>query len=103
MSNHSTSNTRTTSWQADDCPDAHGFTTIRRALAGSPHGDTESQPIATVYDDRDVPLIVEAHAMLEALRGIYADDDGDGYTDRENMDRISAILARIDGKADPTP
>ena len=39
----------------------------------------------------------EAPAMLEILRGIDRDDDGDAMLDAAGMDRIAAILSRIDG------
>ena len=49
-------------------------------------------------DMKRARLIAEAPAMLEALRSIGRDDDGDGMLDAAGMDRIEAILARIDGK-----
>jgi len=38
-----------------------------------------------------------APAMLDALRSIARDDDGDAMLDAAGMDRIAALLARIDG------
>ena len=40
----------------------------------------------------------EAPAMLALLRSIGRDDDGDGMLDAAGIDRIAAILARIDGE-----
>jgi len=58
--------TRRQRWQADECPDANGFTTIRR-WDGSPTGDTDRQPIATVYEATNVPVIEAAHDLLASL------------------------------------
>jgi hypothetical protein len=62
--------------QVDECPDANGFTTIRR-YDGTSSGDTEAQPIATVYNSKDAQLIVRAcnaypHAerLAEALGNV---------------------------------
>lgn len=45
--------------QADECPDANGFVTLR-PFDGSPNGDTIEQPIATVYDSGHASFIVRA-------------------------------------------
>lgn len=47
---------------------------------------------------RNARIAQAAPDMLAALRGIYTDDDGDGYTDAQNMANIRAILAQIDGE-----
>jgi len=44
-----------------------------------------------------------APAMLDALRSIARDDDGDAMLDAAGMDRIAAILARIDGTPTAQP
>lgn len=44
----------------DDCPDADGHHTIRFD-DGTIHGNTEEEPIATVYDLSIAKKIVEAH------------------------------------------
>lgn len=60
------------SWQEDDCPDAHGHTTIRIA-DGTPNGNTEEQPIATVYDDGSARLIAAAPDLLASLREMFSE------------------------------
>lgn len=45
--------------KVDPCPDANGYATIRWD-DGSGNGDTERQPIATVYDWDDAQAIVDA-------------------------------------------
>ena len=47
-------------WVVDDCPDANGFHTIRIA-DGTVHGNTEEEPIATVYDEAMAQYIVAHH------------------------------------------
>ncbi len=47
-------------WVVDDCPDANGFSTIRIA-DGTVHGNTEEEPIATVYDEEMAQYIVAHH------------------------------------------
>jgi len=47
-------------WIVDPCPDANGYWTIR-IDDGSEHGDTEEQPIATVYDLKDAEQIVSVN------------------------------------------
>lgn len=65
-----------TPWIDDECISMGGFVTIRRA-DGSPNGDTEEQPIATVYGQEDAAFIVRAcnsfEALVEALRDIEKD------------------------------
>lgn len=56
-------------WQCDDCLSANGFTTINRA-DDTPHGNTDEQPVATVYADADACLIAAAPDLLAALRDI---------------------------------
>jgi len=41
--------------------------------------------------------------MLDALRSIARDDDGDAMLDAAGMDRIAALLARIDGAPTAQP
>ena len=47
-------------WIVDPCPDANGFHTIRIA-DGSEHGNTEEQPIATVFEREIADHIVTTH------------------------------------------
>ena len=56
-----------TPYQVDGCADANGFITIRRA-DGTDNGDTEHQPIATVFRSEDAEFIVRAcNARLHQL------------------------------------
>ena len=63
-----------TPWHMDECEDAAGFCTIRRH-DGTQNGDTDGQPIATVYQPEDAEMIVcavNAHAeTLAALQWAY--------------------------------
>lgn len=43
----------------DPIPDANDFFTLRPS-DGSPHGDTDAQPIATVFDDSNAQIIAAA-------------------------------------------
>lgn len=47
-------------WIVDECPDADGNFTIRIA-DGSPNGNTDEQPIATVYLLEIAETIVAEH------------------------------------------
>lgn len=47
-------------WIVDNCPDAQGFWTIRLDDA-TLNGNTDSQPVATVFDRNIAELIVETH------------------------------------------
>ena len=47
-------------WTVDECPDANGHWTIRLA-DGSPNGNTEAEPIATVFDRQEADFIVLWH------------------------------------------
>ena len=54
--------------------------------------------IARVYGrGANARLIAAAPDMLQALEGIYTDDDGDGYCSAEHMAVIREIIARIQG------
>lgn len=50
-------------WKVDECADANGFATIRPD-DGSANGDTDAQPLATVYDWN------AARIMAAALRAL---------------------------------
>ena len=60
-----------TLWVVDECPDSGGFATIR-PNDGGPHGDTDVQPIATVYLDAHARLIAAAPELLAALEPLLA-------------------------------
>lgn len=108
--------------QIDDCPDADGFTTIRPELPGSPHGDTDAQPIATVYEIEDangsrlvacwnacegmpdpatdVPTLVEALRNLAETINCQADELSEAeiaYV--PELAAALSILARLDGES----
>ena len=62
-------------WTMDKCPDAHGFSTIRPS-DGSINGDTDAQPIATVYRPDHALLIAtapETAAERDRLRAVNAE------------------------------
>ena len=48
-------------------------------------------------EEANARLIAAAPDMLQALEGIYTDDDGDGYCSSEHMAVIREIIARIQG------
>lgn len=57
-------------WTVDECEDANGNLTIRPSN-GSRNGNTERQPIATVYGSApSANLMAAAPAMLAALREV---------------------------------
>ena len=53
-------------WIDDPCADANGHTTIRSA-DGSKCGDTDVEPIATVYDEKHACLIAAAPEMVSFM------------------------------------
>ncbi len=50
-------------WQVDEALDANGHSTIR-PYDGTPTGDIDSQPIATVYKREDAFAIVQANKII---------------------------------------
>lgn len=59
-------------WTVDECEDANGNLTIRPS-DGSRNGNTERQPIATVYGSApSANLMAAAPAMLAALQALVA-------------------------------
>ena len=101
MSNHTPG-----PWVIDACEDACGNLTVRRA-DGTEHGNTEQEPISTVYSPHDASLIAAAPDLLEALREIYAEvtEDNAGLTrdDYESIvltirDVASAAIAKAEGR-----
>ena len=54
-------------WTVDQCPAATGAITVRPA-DGTEHGDTDAQPIATVYQEDHARLIAAAPELLAILR-----------------------------------
>ena len=77
----------------DKCPDAGGgFVTIRMA-DGSPNGNIESQPIATVYKLDYAKLLAAAPDLLAALEMFLAEYSGG--PERESRPEIKAARAAI--------
>jgi hypothetical protein len=79
---------------------------VRRA-DGTEHGNTEQEPISTVYSPHDASLIAAAPDLLEALREINAEvtEDNAGLTrdDYESIvltirDVASAAIAKAEGR-----
>ena len=60
---------KTANWIVDECEDANGFSTIRWD-DGTPNGDLDAQPIATVYEHRHAEIISKTPAMKSALETI---------------------------------
>ena len=58
-------------WTADPITDAQGNITIR-PYDGSPEGDIDAQPIATVYDTASALIIETAPELLEACELVAA-------------------------------
>ena len=60
------SKTQHTSWTVDECPDERGFSVIR-PHDGTPNGNTDEHPIATVYAPEHARLIAAAPAMYDFI------------------------------------
>jgi hypothetical protein len=95
-------------WVIDACEDACGNLTVRRA-DGTEHGNTEQEPISTVYSPHDASLIAAAPDLLEALREINAEvtEDNAGLTRYEYEQIVLTIcdiartaIAKAEGKKD---
>jgi len=78
---------------ADDCPDANGAITIRLADVDCPHGNTEAQPVATVYDAKYADLFAAAPDMLEALKQCVVIMNHTGGM-RDTVERAEAEIAK---------
>jgi hypothetical protein len=63
-------------WIVDECEDAYGNDTIRKA-DGSPNGGIEGDPIATVYDPGAADLIVHMQntyaELVDAMERLFDD------------------------------
>jgi hypothetical protein len=95
-------------WVVDECEDAYGNDTIRKA-DGSPNGGLEGDPIATVYDPYGADLIVhmrntyeELVAVLTALastartfRNVPKEEQEWTPIDDEALDAAFDILAKV--------
>ena len=79
-------------WTVDECEDARGFFTIR-PHDGTPNGDFEADPIATVYDANHAHLVAAVPEMLAALKRLE--------TAAQNRDNVMGDLCRLlDAKAE---
>ena len=83
-------------WVADPIDDANGFTTIRIA-DGSLNGNTEEQPIATVYDEENATFIVRAVNSHYELLAICKDILERGY-EMSQQTALKAAIAKAEGK-----
>lgn len=83
-------------WQADECEDANGFTTIREG-DGTPNGALHTDPIATVYRDANARLIAAAPDLLEACKSLlYATEHIDHI--KPQLNKASEAIAKAEGK-----
>lgn len=90
-------------WTADECTDANDFVTIRPA-DGSPNGDTDADPIATVYDEEHAGLVAAAPALLAMLKRVLnarpLPDDLRRISDATiaAYDAAEALIATVEGR-----
>ena len=97
-------------WTVDAAPDANGYFTIREA-DGSEHGNTDVEPIATVYEEKRAALIVravntfdEACATIKELLTLIdwmGPQPGYRMSDHEEYARAQAVLAKLETINDP--
>jgi hypothetical protein len=95
-----------TKWTVDVAPDAAGFRTIRPA-DGTCYGDTDQQPIATVYTEQHAPLIAAApdllaalDACVEGMRDTFERMGGTGYQKAvAASEQARAAIAKARGAA----
>ena len=85
-------------WTADVVRDIRGFTTIRHD-DGTDTGDIGEQPIATVYDPRNAPVVVAAPELLEACRTALENLAPTYCSDHLVMKRLRAAIAKAEGSA----
>ena len=84
----------------DEVEDAYGNLTIR-AVDGTPNGDTEQQPIATVYGAEHADLIIKAvnshDALVAAIEKLYSYIDYVTFVNErtDEADFIDAILEQV--------
>lgn len=97
-------------WIADCIGDMDGYSTVRIA-DGSEYGNTETQPIATVYVDADARLIAAAPDLLAALTrceeylcemgcdcGVEIGDDGDVHTSDCMLGQVQTAISKAEGR-----
>lgn len=86
-------------WKIDECLSPGGFYTIR-PYDGTPNGNTEAQPIATVYREEDARLIAAAPDLLKVARAYrnflrtYACDENLVAT----YQHIDSLISVIEGE-----
>lgn len=89
-------------WQHDDCLSAAGHITIRQA-DHSPHGNTEAEPIATVYRAEDARLIAAAPELAAALADLLRQaETANWHADNSFMRNARLALAKA-GYPDQAP
>lgn len=84
-------------WTVDECEDALGNLTIRRA-DGTPNGDTEHDIIATVYGDdaRLIALAPELAAFAQHYHD-FIENEGEDAVGMDLFIEARALLARVRG------
>jgi hypothetical protein len=88
-------------WQADECPDAKGLTTIR-PHDGTENGDMDAPVIATVYAETDAALIVAAPELLAVARELAALWESRPVQPeriQETTGRLRAAIAKAEGRS----
>ena len=88
--------------QIDECEDSRGFLTLR-PFDGTPSGNIDVQPIATVYGQDHAAYIVaaaNAYPLLQELADVlerYVDADGDDDDDDDDLYRTArAVLEKLE-------
>lgn len=78
----------------DSCPDACGYLTIRYA-DGTEHGNTETQPVATVYENQGTAnLFATAPELLATLQILRTQcQNARRYIDLSNNEGFAAYNA----------
>lgn len=85
----------------DKCPDANGHLTLRFA-DGTANGNTEAQPIATVYEQADADFIAQAwnahdellRACQRVLRAIEWAYPRDQLSPQQQADELRYAIAK---------
>ena len=83
-------------FQVDACLDANGFHTIRHS-DGTIHGNTEENPVATVYTKEYAHIIAAAPELLEACKKHIKEIESRGYgkTGKPYLRSIRGIIQAI--------
>lgn len=98
-----------TRYVVDECRDVHGWLTIRES-DGSPNGDTNAHPVATVYADlahhQVAELLAAAPEMLECCEATLAymlDDSRSPRRRAANIKALRTAIAQAKGKEGEQP